>query len=92
MRQQTWAQPKMPPFQRYGSFYFAFLATPIYFREVSGKHRNPSVYGNWFFENRSLGENSKADNPIPININGENYNSNHGNLTTVVCATCYRQQ
>lgn len=44
--------------------------------------------GNWFFENRSLGENSKAYNPIPIHINGENYNSNQDNLTTVVCATC----
>jgi hypothetical protein len=80
---------KMPPSQRYGSFYFAFLPTTVYFREVSGKHRNPSVYGgNRFFE--SLGENSKADNPIPININDENYNSNQGNLTTVVCATCCR--
>jgi len=80
----------MPPCQRYGSIYFAFLPTPIYFSEVPGKHRNPSVYGgNLFFENRSLGENSKVDNPVPININGENYNSNQGNLTTLVCATYY---
>jgi len=40
--------------------------------------------GNRFFENGSLGENSKADNPIPNNINGENYNFNQGNLTRVV--------
>jgi hypothetical protein len=83
----------MPPCKRYGSFYFTFLPTPIYFREVSGKHKNLSVYGgNRFFENRSLGENSKADNPIPINVNDENYNSKQGNLTTVVCATCYKQE